>query len=74
MRSTRNEHLTNEPESTNEIPVPTGRRTGFLNANYVYALAFFVTTLCIIVSVLASVLAIWNSDRFAKPKVIEAMP
>jgi len=67
--------MTNEQKSTNvpsqpqpqPHPEPVTRHQGFLNARKVRATAFFVITLCIIVSVMASILAIWN---FAQPDVL----
>ena len=36
------------------------RRRGFLNPSLVRSVSFWVTSLCILVAVLASLLAIWN--------------
>lgn len=59
--------MATEQESTREIIVQEVRNTGFLNARKVHAVAFFAITLCIIVSVMASILAIWD---FARPDVL----
>jgi hypothetical protein len=40
--------------------VPPSTRRGFLNPRAVRALAFWITSLCILVAVAASLLAIWK--------------
>ena len=43
------------------------KRRGYINPNVVTGLAFFVITICIVISVAASVLAIW---KFAETDVL----
>jgi len=52
-----------DKESNEEKLLAKRPKSGFLNADKVRALAFYAITLCIIVSVFASVLAIWDFAR-----------
>ena len=46
-------------------PVPTKRRSskGFLNPHVVHALSFWIITACILVAVVAAILAIWEFTK-----------
>jgi hypothetical protein len=46
---------TDEPQKR-----PLGRRRGYLNADMVRAVAFWTTSLCIVIGVVAALLAIWK--------------
>jgi hypothetical protein len=47
-------------EEVSESEQQRRRRRGFLNPSLVRSVSFWVTSLCILVAVLASLLAIWN--------------
>lgn len=48
------------PYSNLTLPKPKKKPRGFLNPGKVRAFAFYLITLCILVSVVASILAIWD--------------
>ena len=52
--------MTNVGQLPHQQPKPKRKRKGFLDANKVRAGAFYVVTLCIIASVVACILAIWD--------------
>lgn len=44
-----------------DFQAPAGRRTrGFLNPQIVRAVSFWTTSMCVLIAVVASILAIWN--------------
>lgn len=45
---------------TAELPKRTAGRRGFLNTEVVRAFSFWTTSLCVLVAVVASLLAIWE--------------
>ncbi len=53
----------NENELTTDQLAPNPKKKGFLNADKIRALSFYAISLCISVSVLASILAIWDFAR-----------